>query len=68
MFTIKELQQLRTILTYADLPNNKFIETLDIHQDNSITIQKLRDKICDLIILKKAWNKENGIEEEQIHL
>lgn len=60
MFTIKELNQLRKYLDYSTIYDSV---NLDNDQANDFVIQHLRNKICDLITLHKAWNKGNSIEE-----
>ncbi len=60
MFTIKELNQLRKYLDYSTIYDDV---KLDNDQVNDFVIQHLRDKLCDLITLHKAWNKGNRIEE-----
>jgi len=67
MFTIKELRQLQTILDYSDfMDDNKMIDIkLNDKQSNSATTQYLKEKVCDLITLKKAWNKGERIEQER---
>jgi len=68
MFTLKELNQLKTILNYSDFMNNKSKVSenvkLDDNQSNLIIMESLRGKICDLITLKQAWDKGRRIEEE----
>ena len=67
MFTLKELNQLKTILDYSDFADDSEVGDLRLLNDkqaNSITVKYLRDKICDLITLKKSWNKGERIKED----
>jgi len=65
MFTLKELSQLQTILDYSDfMDDNKMIDIkLNDKQSNSATTQYLKEKVCDLITLKRAWNKGHRIND-----
>jgi len=56
MFTLKELNLMRKMCDEID---KSYFNT---HEEKRV--YELRHKICDLITLKKAWNKGKRIEEE----
>ena len=55
MFTIKELHLMRRLCD--DFENEQF------SKDEEKKIYKLRNKICDLITLKQAWNRGHRIND-----
>lgn len=56
MLSIKELQVLRHAIDYVK-PEN-------FEEDDYDLLQKARNKICDMITLKYAWNRGKRIEME----
>lgn len=56
MLNIKELQALRHAIDYA--------KPEDLGEEDYDLLQKTRNKICDMITLKYAWNRGKRIEME----
>ena len=69
MLNIKKLNLLRILIDESgDILKDKKIrdkiKNVDNIQSPEILFEEIRNNICDLITLKKAWNKGRRIEEE----
>lgn len=55
MLSVKELHLLRRAIDNIDIDSDCYIE-------NKEWLQRIRDKICDMIELQHAWNSGKRIE------